>query len=447
MIFSIRRFLVVSLLLVIAGGGVLLVFLTYRTLYHELDEQYDAELVQSARLLAGFWRDGYPPNASLSALDSEESRYLRYFIYQLWQDGKLVTASEGSPISPLIALNPRPHYAEINGWHAYSLPMTNDRWLILAESDYARQSMVRNVAGALVAPYLISVPFVVLLVWLAIRFGLSPLSDLIRSVSQRSPDNLTPLSIGKQVRELEPVKAAINELLLRLEAGMEREKRFTADAAHELRTLLMVLRLHADNARSLPDPQQREESLQGLQEAVGRAERMLEQLLVLARLDPAMGPPKKNARADILPVARDTLASLVPLGDRFEQHLELRLDHSLWVAVPEEALHLVLRNLVDNACRYTPPGVIGVNAEKREGQIRIEVYDSGEGLRLEQWQRYSERFSRGHCDSDGAGLGLSIVNGILSLYGGSLAYRKRCASSPAAAIVVLPAANEEPTLS
>ena len=138
--------------------------------------------------------------------------------------------------------------------------MTNDRWLILAESDYARQSMVRNVAGALVAPYLISVPFVVLLVWLAIRFGLSPLSDLIRSVSQRSPDNLTPLSTGKQVRELEPVKAAINELLLRLEAGMEREKRFTADAAHELRTLLMVLRLHADNARSLPDPQQREES-------------------------------------------------------------------------------------------------------------------------------------------------------------------------------------------
>ena len=172
MTFSIRRFLVASILMVILGGGLLLGILTYRTIYHELDEQYDAELVQSAHLLAGFWQDGHPPETSLSALDSQESRYLRYFIYQLWQSGKLVSASEGSPESPLVALNERPHYEEIKGWHAYSLPLSNNRWLILAESDYARHSMVKNVAGSLLAPYLISVPFVMLLVWLAIFLGL-----------------------------------------------------------------------------------------------------------------------------------------------------------------------------------------------------------------------------------------------------------------------------------
>ena len=446
MTFSIRRFLVASILMVILGGGLLLGILTYRTIYHELDEQYDAELVQSAHLLAGFWQDGHPPEASLSALDSQESRYLRYFIYQLWQSGKLVSASEGSPESPLVALNERPHYEETNGWHAYSLPLSNNRWLILAESDYARHSMVKNVAGSLLAPYLISVPFVMLLVWLAIRLGLSPLSDLARSVSRRSTDNLTPLTGGKQVRELEPVKEAINALLQRLDAGIEREKRFTADAAHELRTLLMVLRLHAENARSLSDPQLRDESLQGLQEAVGRAERMLEQLLVLARLDPAQGPPEQGACADILRVARDTLASLVPLGDRFNQQLVLSLEESLLVAMPEEALQLVLRNLIDNACRYASPGVIQVNAERQGRQVSIEISDSGDGLSEEQWQRYRERFSRGHSDSDGAGLGLSIVNGLLSLYGGSLTYRKRCAQTPAAAIVLLPAATQKPGL-
>ncbi len=441
MTFSIRRFLVASLLMVIIGGGLLLAFMTYRTIYHELDEQYDAELVQSAHLLAGFWQDGHPPDASLSVLDDQESRYLRYFIYQLWQDGQLVSASEGSPATPLVALNAEPHYEETKGWHGYSLPLSNRRWLILAESDYARHSMVKNVAGSLLAPYLISVPFVMLLVWLAIRLGLSPLSDLARSVSRRSPDNLTPLSDGKRVRELEPVKHAINALLQRLEAGIEREKRFTADAAHELRTLLMVLRLHADNARALSDPEQRDQSLQKLQEAVGRAERMLEQLLVLARLDPAQGAPADGARADILRVARDTLASLVPLGDRFHQQLELCLETSLWAGIPEEALQLVLRNLVDNACRYTAAGVISVNAEQQGKQIVIEISDSGEGLTEDLRQRYSERFSRGHSDSDGAGLGLSIVNGLLSLYGGSLTYRKRCADTPAAAIVLLPAAT------
>ncbi|MGB2248054.1 MAG: ATP-binding protein [Alcanivorax sediminis] len=443
MTFSIRRFLVAAILMVIIGGGLLLAFLTYRTIYHELDEQYDAELVQSAHLLAGFWQDGHPPEASLSVLDNQESRYLRYFIYQLWQDGELVSASEGFPGTPLVALNDQPHYEEARGWHAYSLPLSNRRWLILAESDYARHSMVKNVAGSLLAPYLISVPFIMLLVWMAIRLGLSPLSDLVSSLSRRSPDNLKPLTDGRQVRELEPVKNAINELLQRLEAGIEREKRFTADAAHELRTLLMVLRLHADNALSLSDPRQQDESLQKLQEAVGRAERMLEQLLVLARLDPARGTPEHGARADILRVARDTLASLVPLGDRFKQQLELRLEAPLWADIPEEALQLVLRNLVDNACRYATPGVISVDAELRGDQVCIEVSDSGEGLDEEQWQRYFERFSRGQSDTEGAGLGLSIVNGVLSLYGGSLTYRKRCAQSPAAAIVLLPAAHQE----
>lgn len=444
--FSIRRFLLGSLLLVILAGGFLLAVFTYRTTYHELDKQYDAELVQSAHLLAGFWQEGYPPDASLAALDANETRYLRYFVYQLWRDGELVAASGNIPSTPLIPLLPTPHYQETNGWHGYSLPLSGERWLILAESDRTRRSMVQNLAASVLAPYLVSVPFIIALVWLSIHWGLSPLVVLAKSLSQRSPDNLAPLD-GKPVRELEPVKKALNHLLARLEVGIEREKRFTADAAHELRTLLMVLRLHAENARNIKDESQREASLLRLEDAVDRAERMLEQLLVLARLDPSLGPPKEGSGADVLTAARETVASLVPLGDRFHQQLEVGLSSPVWVAIPHEALQLVLRNLIDNACRYTPAGIITINAALEGDNVRVEVADSGEGLSHSQQQRYSERFSRGGSGKgEGAGLGLSIVGAILALYGGSLEYRQYQVGCPAAAIVTLPASDAKGTL-
>lgn len=306
--------------------------------------------------------------------------------------------------------------------------------------------MVQNLAASVLAPYLVSVPFIIALVWLSIHWGLSPLVVLAKSLSQRSPDNLAPLG-GKPVRELEPVKKALNHLLARLEVGIEREKRFTADAAHELRTLLMVLRLHAENARNINDESQREASLLRLEDAVGRAERMLEQLLVLARLDPSLGPPKEGSCADVLTVARETVASLVPLGDRFHQQLEVGLSSPVWVAIPHEALQLVLRNLIDNACRYTPAGIVTINAALEGGSVRVEVADSGEGLSHSQQQRYSERFSRGGSGKgEGAGLGLSIVGAILALYGGSLEYRQYQAGCPAAAIVTLPASDAKGTL-
>ena len=146
-------------------------------------------------------------------------------------------------------------------------------------------------------------------------------------------------------------------------------------------------------------------------------------------------------------MARETVASLVPLGDRFHQQLEVGLSSPVWVAIPHEALQLVLRNLIDNACRYTPAGIVTINAALEGGSVRVEVADSGEGLSHSQQQRYSERFSRGGSGKgEGAGLGLSIVGAILALYGGSLEYRQYQAGCPAAAIVTLPASDAKGTL-
>ena len=178
-----------------------------------------------------------------------------------------------------------------------------------------------------------------------------------------------------------------------------------------------------------------------MQQAITRAERMLEQLLVLARLDPMHARMLGNNRAEVVSVARDTLASLVPLADQYQQQLQLLVERPIWVSLPPEALHLLLRNLVDNACRYAPAGDISIHAEAAHDAVKLVISDAGDGLSEAQQQRFSERFSRGTGVVAGAGLGLSIVDGVLSLYGGTLSYRQREGETPAAAILTLPAAS------
>ncbi|MFP1678048.1 ATP-binding protein [Alloalcanivorax sp. C16-2] len=439
--FSIRRFLMLALVAVILGGGTLLGWGTYRTLYHELDEQYDAELVQSGRLMAAFWNEGHVPDPKVAGLDENEHRYQRYFVYQLWDDGELVLGSDGAPSEPLLSLeNPTAagRYQEVNGWHAYAMPLPENRWVVVAESDSARRSLVANMAATVLLPYVLSVPVILLLVWLAVRWGLSPLTRLARSVQQRDANNLAPLR-HRSVRELAPLTEAINMLLARLVGTLEREKRFTADAAHELRTLLMALRLHADNAAQLSDPAEVRASLVQLRRAVERATRTVEQLMNLSRLDP--DADGSEARCDVVMVARDCVALIAPLAEQRGQTVSLDAPPELSVALPAEATDMLIRNLLDNACRYSPAGAdVGVRVRAAAGQVLVEVFDGGPGLTAEQQHRFTGRFSRGRQDIPGAGLGLSIVDRILTIYGGALRYRLRGEEQPAAAVMTLPAA-------
>ncbi len=116
--FSIRRFLMLALVAVILGGGTLLGWGTYRTLYHELDEQYDAELVQSGRLIAAFWNEGHVPDPAVARLEESEHRYRRYFVYQLWDGGERVLASDGAPAIPFCPWRIRPPAGGIGKWAA-----------------------------------------------------------------------------------------------------------------------------------------------------------------------------------------------------------------------------------------------------------------------------------------------------------------------------------------
>lgn len=441
---SMRRYLMVAMLAVVVVTALLLAGATYQTLSHELNEQYDANLVQTARLIAAFWKDGEVPNPKMVRLKKSERRYQRYFTYQLWRHGRLLLASDDATETPMIPLRDHGHgghYLEENGWHLYAMPLSDDRWVLVGQSDQERRGLTENVVGSVLSPYILSIPLVLLLIWLAIRRGLRPLERLSALVSARGADNLTPLRQDRPMRELMPLVDSINTLLARLSGALEREKRFTADAAHELRTLLMVLKLHADNAATLKDPADVAASLSQLRRAVDRASRTVEQLLQLARLNPQM-LAARGGICDASAITRDTLAILASVAERYDQTLSMTVPDCGPVAVPAEALQMVLRNLIDNACRYSPAGSeVRVVGECQGDQLALAVTDGGPGLTAEQREKFMGRFSRGHEDAPGAGLGLSIVDRILSIYGGHLHYRLKSDAMPAAAVVTLPLAD------
>ncbi len=173
--------------------------------------------------------------------------------------------------------------------------------MLVGEREDVRGELVGKSPCAACCPTLIGLPLLALLVWLAIGLGLAPAAATWRSRSRHAmPENLAPLTLAPLPQELEPMVAALNRLLLQVNQLLEREKRFLADAAHELRTPLAVLRIHAQNALEAPAPADREAALRQLVGGVERATRVVTQLLTLARLEPegGLGVP---GELDLLP--------------------------------------------------------------------------------------------------------------------------------------------------
>lgn len=443
---SIRRFLLVAIAVVMAGTSVVVALATYVEAYDEVDELFDGHLAQQGRILALLAESsaGQLDPAILHA-SSPGHYYERYVAIQRWSaEGSLLLASASVPEVPLANFAAGLSRTDINGdrWHVFTQRLSNGDWLMVAEGARAREELVHGAALAVVTPFLVAVPLALLLMTLVIRAGLRPLSSLQRAVRSRDSSNLQPLQTSaSNVAELAPLERAINGLMEQVMAALAREQRFTADAAHELRTLLTVLKLHAHNAANLKNREDIEASLAQLQAGVDRATRMVSQLLSLARLDPQDAGALKQ-EAVLLPVVRQVLADLTPMAERRRQNLECEgVAPSLSVLLRREALDILLRNLVENALRYSPAGTdVSVWAMTVGDRVQITVEDEGEGVSADQAERVLERFYRGHQDGQGAGLGLSIVSRILTLAGGDLLFMPRDSSQKARVVVTLPRA-------
>jgi len=249
---------------------------------------------------------------------------------------------------------------------------------------------------------------------------LKPLDELARLIRLREPNSLQPIVLSDLPQELEPVQAALNRMLEQLHQLLAREQRFIADAAHELRTPLAVLKIHAENAMQANEPAERDQALQHLRRGVERATRLISQMLTLARL--ADDQQRQRVPVALLQSCRDAVAELLPLALRRDQELELVSDGSLPEQVEMEpgSLGMLLQNLVGNAIQHTPDGGrILISLQQQADQLVLRVEDSGSGVAPADRERLLERFHT-QGNSQGAGLGLSIVQRIIERHQGSL---------------------------
>jgi signal transduction histidine kinase len=278
------------------------------------------------------------------------------------------------------------------------------------------------VAQRLILPLGIALPVLALLIWFAVGKGLSPLRRISSEVAERDPANLVPLEERSAPAEIAPLLQALNALLGRLGVALESERRFTADAAHELRTPLAALKIQAQVARRAENEAQLGAALDNLILGVDRATRLVEQLLTLARLEPTGGSTVRMENCDLAAIARLMLSDLAVPAQSKDIELGLDSPDSAMVRGNADMLAILLRNLVDNAIRYTPEhGRVNVSLQVEPGRVHLEVLDSGPGIPEEERQRVFDRFYRIlGSDAAGSGLGLSIVQRIADVHAASL---------------------------
>lgn len=433
-----------STVLLLAG---LTSFWSYRDAVHELDELFDAELAQSARLILAQSTTEPPTDAAplpLPALPSQNSPsaphahgprhhhpYEQKLLIQLWSASRqlLYRSDPSVPETPLTGPDQITHdgfsvgVLEGHRYRIFSLwDEAHTRQVQLGQRLEVRQELAGKIARNLLKPVLWSLPFFAIMIWFGVGIGLRRLHWLTQEVQTRAPEHLEPLPLEPVPSEVLPLVGALNELLTRLKRALTLERQFTADAAHELRTPLAGIRTQAQVAARARDEAERQQALTQVVEGVDRMSHLVQQLLTLARLEPN-APLEGVQPVDVRALLTSVLGELVPSA--LEQGISLELEDgpALTVSGRPGLLRVLLRNLVDNAVRYTPPGgsVVVEALADAPGHVSIRVRDSGPGIPPSERSRVFDRFYRVlGSEASGSGLGLAIVKRIAELHGADI---------------------------
>ncbi len=414
---SIRRRLLIGLLAVALASGVVAAAGVYLQARHEANEMFDYQLKQMALSL----RD-----QTFQELVQTEPSVLEEhfdFIIQVWRnDGARLYFSHPRPGLPNRA---RLGYATVDAadgrWRVFSI---EQRGLVF---QVAQPMSVRNELAAAAAlrtllPFVLLLPALGLLIWFTVGRGLRPLNAMARAVRARTPTALAPLPEAGMPEEIQPLAAALNDLLRRLDRTLSAQRHFVGDAAHELRTPLTALRLQAQLAERAVTPEARAATFATLKEGLTRSAHLVEQLLTLAREEPDASE-RPVAPVDLAALAREVIAEQMVLADAKRIDLGMKAAEPATVEADREGLRVMLRNLVDNAVRYTPEGgTVDVAVSADTGATVVEVSDSGPGIPAAERRRVFDRFYRGGGhDLPGSGLGLAIVKSVADRHGAEIA--------------------------
>ncbi len=418
--FSLRRRLLGLLLGGVAVAWLVTMIFSYIDAHHEVDELFDAQLAQSAQTLLVL--ASHDEGEDIEDLGEATHKYQRRLRFQIWRaDGTLLMRSKNAPKMPLTVeagfsetqSSPDGHWRHFSQWN-------EDRSLQVqvSENHDIRDDLIGHIAWRLLVPALFGLPLIGLWVWLATRHGFASLDGIARQIASRDPQQLQPVHPAAAPEEIRTLLEALNGLFQRVEHTLEAERRFTADAAHELRTPLAALQAQLQVTQRARDDDERNRSLSQLQSGLTRAAHLVDQMLHLARLDPESGLPDPQP-VDLAVLAEAVCAELGP--QILAKNLEFDLESSPGCIVTGQAewLRVLIRNLVDNAIRYTPVhGRVRVGLTKNTQRIELSVNDSGPGIPAEEREAVLRRFHRLNPGSQpGSGLGLAIVARIAELHG------------------------------
>ena len=413
---SIRVRLLVSLLALLALAALLMGAVTYRNVLAETEAIFDYQLQQMALSLRdqGEIAAAQADNLTDAQLD---------FVVQIWTvDGRSIYASRAHSSLParallgLATLN-----VEGRAWRTYSVA-TRDRVIQIAQPVEIRERLAARAAWRSVVPLLLMAPFAALVIWWLAARHLAPLERLAGDVRSRDAQSLAPLAVADLPDEVSPLARALNALLERLRQSLDAQRAFVADAAHELRSPLTALKLQLELLRRAGNDADRDAARDAIAAGIERATRLVEQLLALARSEPGAAPPIKE-RVDLAEIARRAIAETVAFAASRGVEFELAAEAPALVDGDAVALGLLVRNLVDNAARYSPPGSrVAVSAEGRGKEVALVVDDAGPGIPEAERQRVFDRFYRRAEDGEsGSGLGLAIVKSVATVHGASVA--------------------------
>jgi len=419
---SLRLRLILLLCLALGLAWGFAAWLSHIEARHEVDKLFDAQLAQSAQVLlitAGheLHERMEHGNDELPALHEYEQK----IAFQIWYGDTLLLRSTVAPEKALTGHTPGFSKVEIDGKPWRVLTRRDDRhgFLIqVGEPLEQREVLSRHIALRMFLPSLAALPLLAFAIWAAVDAGLLPLRKLKREVAQREVDYLGALEMQGVPDEVEPLVAALNDLFIRLERAFESERRFTADAAHELRTPLAALKIQAQVAMRAANDSERLAALDNVLRGVDRASHLVEQLLTLARIDPDHTAAHYQP-VELQSLAASVLADMAPKADAGNIALALAEGSATFIPGNSAQLAILLRNLLDNAIRYTPPGGhVGVEIRQDDDDIVLDVWDTGPGIAPAEREQVLHRFYRIPGNStDGSGLGLSIVQRIADLHG------------------------------
>jgi len=359
--------------------------------------------------------------------DAFGHKYARKIAFQLWSnDDGLLLRSESAPTFEFSSSVHGFSEKKIDGhlWHVFSITNSTGEYVIhVGQKEEIRSELSDEISSQLVTQFLVGLPFLGLVIWLIVGQALKPINRLERQLAKREANYLKPLSTKKLPNEIVPVVNEINNLFVQLEQAFEHERRFSADASHELRTPLAGLLTQAQVALRTTDEEVRKQSLQRIKQAVNRMTYMVQQLLTFSRIESNTEFLSKESTVLSHEVVQ-VIADLDPAAYKKRIQMEFVEDHEVPVVVNAPLINILIRNVIDNAIKYTPAqGTILITVTGKENHLQFCVEDSGPGIAPEQYEKSLKRFHR--CQEtantvQGSGLGFSIVQRIAAIHGAEL---------------------------